>query len=181
MPWETLATVMGPIPRHLERAEAVARFFLTTGHDFLGVYLHLLGVAANEAMPEWMVTTCSNALDSLNTRLMTSSIGTQRLDVKWSRSQAQALDKYTNKCNCRMFQSKLFISGMANELDEEVKSLTTPDELPIISELAGNNLFRPDLMSLIPQCRFFSVPVVPLSLRFPHLQLKQVSCRLHLP
>ncbi|GFW42646.1 reverse transcriptase [Trichonephila clavipes] len=49
-PWETLTT-MGPIPRHLERAEAVARFRLTTGHDFLGVYLHWLGVAANEACP----------------------------------------------------------------------------------------------------------------------------------
>ncbi|GFV89228.1 reverse transcriptase [Trichonephila clavipes] len=49
-PWGTLATV-GPIPRHLERAEAVARFRLTTGHDFLGVYLYWLGVAANEACP----------------------------------------------------------------------------------------------------------------------------------
>ncbi|GFT21887.1 uncharacterized protein TNCV_3179831 [Trichonephila clavipes] len=49
-PWETLA-FMGPIPRHLERAEAVACFRLTTGHDFLGVYLHWLGVAANEAYP----------------------------------------------------------------------------------------------------------------------------------
>ncbi|GFW23547.1 hypothetical protein TNCV_3806441 [Trichonephila clavipes] len=44
-PWETLAT-LDPIPRHLEKAEAVARFCLTTGHDFLGVYLHWLGVAA---------------------------------------------------------------------------------------------------------------------------------------
>ncbi|GFX46254.1 hypothetical protein TNCV_1371961 [Trichonephila clavipes] len=26
-------------------------FCLTTGHDFLGVYLHWLGVAANEACP----------------------------------------------------------------------------------------------------------------------------------
>ncbi|GFX00207.1 hypothetical protein TNCV_296961 [Trichonephila clavipes] len=61
-PWETLATV-GPIPKHLERAEAVARFFLTTGYDFLGVYLNRLGEAANEAasgtahsaaVPEWM-------------------------------------------------------------------------------------------------------------------------------
>ncbi|GFU19284.1 hypothetical protein TNCV_1468861 [Trichonephila clavipes] len=34
-----LATV-GPIPRHLERADAVACFRLTTGHGFLGVYLH---------------------------------------------------------------------------------------------------------------------------------------------
>ncbi|GFV64922.1 reverse transcriptase [Trichonephila clavipes] len=49
-PWEILATV-GPIPRHLEKAETVARFCLTTGHDFLGVYLHWLGVAANEACP----------------------------------------------------------------------------------------------------------------------------------
>ncbi|GFU48868.1 reverse transcriptase [Trichonephila clavipes] len=47
-PWETLATV-GPIPKHLERVEAVALFRLTTGHDFLGVYLHSLGMAANEA------------------------------------------------------------------------------------------------------------------------------------
>ncbi|GFW57647.1 reverse transcriptase [Trichonephila clavipes] len=49
-PWETLAAV-GPIPMDLERAEAVAHFRLTTGHDFLGVYLHWLGVAANEACP----------------------------------------------------------------------------------------------------------------------------------
>ncbi|GFW99849.1 hypothetical protein TNCV_3420781 [Trichonephila clavipes] len=35
-PWEALATV-GPIPRHLERAEAIVRFRLTTGHYFLGV------------------------------------------------------------------------------------------------------------------------------------------------
>ncbi|GFU49897.1 reverse transcriptase [Trichonephila clavipes] len=48
--WETLATV-GPIPRYLKRAEAVARFRLTSGHDFLGVYLHWLGVAANEVCP----------------------------------------------------------------------------------------------------------------------------------
>ncbi|GFX71052.1 reverse transcriptase [Trichonephila clavipes] len=47
-PWETLAPV-GPIPRHLQRVEAIARFRLTTGHDFFGVYLHWLGVAANEA------------------------------------------------------------------------------------------------------------------------------------
>ncbi|GFV42204.1 reverse transcriptase [Trichonephila clavipes] len=45
-PWETLAT-LGPIPRHVERAEAVARFRLTSGHDFSGVYL----LAANEACP----------------------------------------------------------------------------------------------------------------------------------
>ncbi|GFT80266.1 reverse transcriptase [Trichonephila clavipes] len=45
---ETLATVVR-IPKHLVRAEAVALFRLTTGHDFLGVYLHWLGVAINEA------------------------------------------------------------------------------------------------------------------------------------
>ncbi|GFV47263.1 reverse transcriptase [Trichonephila clavipes] len=33
--WETLVTG-GPIQRHLERAEAVARFCITSGHDFLG-------------------------------------------------------------------------------------------------------------------------------------------------
>ncbi|GFS95051.1 reverse transcriptase [Trichonephila clavipes] len=41
--------IVGPIPRPLDRAEAVARFRLTTGHDFLGVYLHWLGLAADEA------------------------------------------------------------------------------------------------------------------------------------
>ncbi|GFU86139.1 reverse transcriptase [Trichonephila clavipes] len=40
-----------PIPRHLERAEAVARFRLTTEHDFLEVYLHWLGLTADEACP----------------------------------------------------------------------------------------------------------------------------------
>ncbi|GFV34837.1 reverse transcriptase [Trichonephila clavipes] len=49
-PWKTLATV-GSIPRHMERAEAVAHFHLTTGHDFLGVSLHWLDLAADEAYP----------------------------------------------------------------------------------------------------------------------------------
>ncbi|PRD36214.1 UNVERIFIED_CONTAM: hypothetical protein NCL1_09321 [Trichonephila clavipes] len=39
------------IPRNLERAEAVARYRLTTRHDFLGVFLHCLGLTANEACP----------------------------------------------------------------------------------------------------------------------------------
>ncbi|GFU95546.1 reverse transcriptase [Trichonephila clavipes] len=46
-PRETLATV-GPIPRHPERVVVVASFRLTTGHDFLEVYLHWLGMAAND-------------------------------------------------------------------------------------------------------------------------------------
>ncbi|GFT33560.1 hypothetical protein TNCV_4381471 [Trichonephila clavipes] len=33
-PWEALA-IVGPIPRHMKRAGAVAHFPLTTGHDFL--------------------------------------------------------------------------------------------------------------------------------------------------
>ncbi|GFS85927.1 reverse transcriptase [Trichonephila clavipes] len=33
-PWRTLATV-GPISRYLERAEAVTRFHITTGQNFL--------------------------------------------------------------------------------------------------------------------------------------------------
>ncbi|GFT52158.1 hypothetical protein TNCV_4493801 [Trichonephila clavipes] len=48
------------------------------------------------AMPEWMATTCSNGLDSLNTRLRTSSVGTERLGVKWSRNQVRVLDKGIN-------------------------------------------------------------------------------------
>ncbi|GFT58497.1 hypothetical protein TNCV_1249871 [Trichonephila clavipes] len=49
--------------------------------------------AHSAAMPEWMVTTCSNALDSINNRLTTSSVDTGRFGVEWSRSQARALDK----------------------------------------------------------------------------------------
>ncbi|GFV00130.1 reverse transcriptase [Trichonephila clavipes] len=45
--WETLAS-LGPIPRHLERPESVTRFHITAGHHFLGVYLHWLGLAADE-------------------------------------------------------------------------------------------------------------------------------------
>ncbi|GFW92817.1 hypothetical protein TNCV_1736101 [Trichonephila clavipes] len=73
--------------------EAVARSHQTTGHVFLGVYFHWLGLTADAAKPKWMVTTCSNALDSMNTYLTTSSVGSGRLGVKWSRSQARELDK----------------------------------------------------------------------------------------
>ncbi|GFU48661.1 hypothetical protein TNCV_1440231 [Trichonephila clavipes] len=38
-PCETLITV-GTIPRHMERADAVALFHLTTGHEPLVVYLN---------------------------------------------------------------------------------------------------------------------------------------------
>ncbi|GFS83607.1 reverse transcriptase [Trichonephila clavipes] len=98
-PWET-GHCAGPIPKHLERAKAVAHFRLSTGHDFLGVYLHRLGVAANEACPLYSYVRMDGdhllkctGLDSMNTWLMTSSIGTRRLSVKWSRSQAWVLDK----------------------------------------------------------------------------------------
>ncbi|GFT79934.1 reverse transcriptase [Trichonephila clavipes] len=49
-PWETLPTV-GPIPRYLKRADSVACLCLTTGQDFLGVHLHWIGLAADEACP----------------------------------------------------------------------------------------------------------------------------------
>ncbi|GFW43265.1 reverse transcriptase [Trichonephila clavipes] len=41
----------GPNPEAPERAEAVVRSYLTTAHICLGVYLHRLGVVANEACP----------------------------------------------------------------------------------------------------------------------------------
>ncbi|GFX20837.1 hypothetical protein TNCV_78921 [Trichonephila clavipes] len=44
-------TIVGSIPRHLERAETVLRFHLTIGHDFMGVNRHWLGLAADEACP----------------------------------------------------------------------------------------------------------------------------------
>ncbi|GFV96861.1 uncharacterized protein TNCV_4350741 [Trichonephila clavipes] len=65
MPWGTLATV-GPIQMYLERAEAAARFRVATGHDFLGVYLHWFGVAANEACP-----ICNHAIMDGDWRLPT--------------------------------------------------------------------------------------------------------------
>ncbi|GFT12811.1 uncharacterized protein TNCV_5095441 [Trichonephila clavipes] len=96
-PWETQATV-SPIPRYLERAEAVARFHLTTEHDFLRVYFHWLDLAANNACPICGHTQMDgdhllqcNRLDEYLTT--TSSVGTGRLGVKWSRSQVRALDK----------------------------------------------------------------------------------------
>ncbi|GFU47097.1 hypothetical protein TNCV_2616661 [Trichonephila clavipes] len=49
--------------------------------------------ARSAAMPNGMATTCSNALDSMNALLTTSSVGTERLGAKWSRSQAWVLDK----------------------------------------------------------------------------------------
>ncbi|GFV54102.1 uncharacterized protein TNCV_5119371 [Trichonephila clavipes] len=44
----------------LHRAEAVALFHLTTGHDFLGVYLHWFGLAAEEAFPVCRYTRMDN-------------------------------------------------------------------------------------------------------------------------
>ncbi|GFU04835.1 hypothetical protein TNCV_1289831 [Trichonephila clavipes] len=87
-----MATV-GPISRHLERAEAVVRFRLITTHGILGVYLHWLGMAANEACPLFGHDRMDDALDSINTRLTASSVGSGRLGVKCSRSKAWALDK----------------------------------------------------------------------------------------
>ncbi|GFV59268.1 hypothetical protein TNCV_2340091 [Trichonephila clavipes] len=39
------------LKKHLETAEAVARYRLITGHDFLEVYLHRIGLATNETCP----------------------------------------------------------------------------------------------------------------------------------
>ncbi|GFT81190.1 reverse transcriptase [Trichonephila clavipes] len=82
----------------LEKAEAVAPFRLTTGHDFLGVYLHWLGLAAVEACPlcgyarmdDDHLLQCTG-LDDYPTDDIVSWYG--RLDVKWPRSQARAYDK----------------------------------------------------------------------------------------
>ncbi|GFW40024.1 uncharacterized protein TNCV_5117071 [Trichonephila clavipes] len=70
----------GPIPRHLERVVAVARFRLPTGHDFLEVYLIWFDLATDEVCPLYGHARmdgdpCSNALDSMNTRLTMSSGG----------------------------------------------------------------------------------------------------------
>ncbi|GFU55912.1 hypothetical protein TNCV_3971691 [Trichonephila clavipes] len=49
-----------PIPRLLERAEVVAHFRLTTGYDFLEVYLHCLRLAVDFAYP-----LCGHATDNI--------------------------------------------------------------------------------------------------------------------
>ncbi|GFU68140.1 hypothetical protein TNCV_248041 [Trichonephila clavipes] len=88
--WDTLATI-GSIPRYLERAEAVVRFCQTSGHDFLEVYFHWFGVAANEVCPlSGNARMNGDHMNSMNTLSMTSSVGTVRLGIKWSRSQARA-------------------------------------------------------------------------------------------
>ncbi|GFX00102.1 hypothetical protein TNCV_3080981 [Trichonephila clavipes] len=76
---------VGSITRQLKRDEAVARFHLTRGHDFLEVYLHWLLTRSDrsEVMPGWMATTCCNALDSMNIRLTVPSVGTGRIVIKW--------------------------------------------------------------------------------------------------
>ncbi|GFT96268.1 uncharacterized protein TNCV_3907061 [Trichonephila clavipes] len=94
----TLERQVGPMPRHLERTDAAVHFRLTIGQDVLGVYLPWLGLAADEACPlaimtGWMVTTCFNALDSMNPRLTTSSVGTGRLAIKCSRRQSRVFNK----------------------------------------------------------------------------------------
>ncbi|GFU05286.1 hypothetical protein TNCV_964701 [Trichonephila clavipes] len=70
--WETLTTV-DRILSHLERAEAVSRFHLTTVHEIMVVYIHWLDLNASAAMSGWMVSTYSKKLDSKSTRHMTSS------------------------------------------------------------------------------------------------------------
>ncbi|GFX88088.1 hypothetical protein TNCV_159051 [Trichonephila clavipes] len=91
-PWDTLATV-GSIPRHLGRAKAAARFLLTTGHDFLEVYLRWLGLAAlRPFLNEWQPLAPMH-WTRINTRLTTPSVGTGSLSVKWSINQAWALGK----------------------------------------------------------------------------------------
>ncbi|GFU35360.1 hypothetical protein TNCV_2143971 [Trichonephila clavipes] len=84
-PWATLSTVAS-IPRHLERAKGTVRFWLTIGHDFLGVYLHWRDLVDNQRSPICGHATDFTALDSMNTRLTTSLGGTGWLGVKWSRS-----------------------------------------------------------------------------------------------
>ncbi|GFX78292.1 uncharacterized protein TNCV_5136391 [Trichonephila clavipes] len=64
-PWETPTTV-GPIPRHLERAEVIAHFHLTTEHDFLGVYLHWLGLAASADLSIGRLGRAPRGPDKLN-------------------------------------------------------------------------------------------------------------------
>ena len=48
--WESLATTR-IIPIHLERSEAVARFRITTGHDYLQEHLHRIGLVADDTCP----------------------------------------------------------------------------------------------------------------------------------
>ncbi|GFV41621.1 hypothetical protein TNCV_3627721 [Trichonephila clavipes] len=57
--------------------------------------------ARSAAMPEWMATTYSNALDSMNTRLTSLLISTGRFAVKWSRSQARPLAGWVAWLFCR--------------------------------------------------------------------------------
>ncbi|GFW77148.1 hypothetical protein TNCV_2725781 [Trichonephila clavipes] len=79
-PGETLFAI-GPIGRHLETAETVGHFCLTTGHEFWAYTSNGMEWLLAAVKPEWMSTTCPNALDSLNTRLIHSSVCTESLGV----------------------------------------------------------------------------------------------------
>ncbi|GFV64626.1 hypothetical protein TNCV_850751 [Trichonephila clavipes] len=84
------------VPKNEEFWKAMGNWSLGPNpeeYTFTGLAWLLTRPDHSAAMPEWMATTCSNAMDSLNTRLMTSTVGTGSLGVKWSRSQAGALDK----------------------------------------------------------------------------------------
>ncbi|GFS90040.1 hypothetical protein TNCV_507451 [Trichonephila clavipes] len=52
---------------------------LATGPDPAWLLTRL---GRSTAIPEWVETTCSNALDSINIQLTTSSVGTEWLDLK---------------------------------------------------------------------------------------------------
>ncbi|GFW26225.1 hypothetical protein TNCV_4422721 [Trichonephila clavipes] len=69
---------------HLERAEAVTRFRLTTRHDFLEVCIHWCVLAVDAASP-----LCGNARMNGEPMLQCSmdSMNTRRLNFKWSRRQ----------------------------------------------------------------------------------------------
>ncbi|GFW44673.1 reverse transcriptase [Trichonephila clavipes] len=84
---------VGPITRHLERAEVVAHFHQTTGQDFLGVYLHGLGLASGK-----ICTLCGHSRVDADhplqctgldehptdpTLVPTSPVSTRRDSVKW--------------------------------------------------------------------------------------------------
>ncbi|GFU09531.1 reverse transcriptase [Trichonephila clavipes] len=92
-----MSTVVGPFPRHLERAGAVARFCLTTGHNFWGVYLHWLDLTVEEVFSLCGHTRMDHLLQCIGlneypTDVVVSRYFIDRLEMA-RKPQPQVLDK----------------------------------------------------------------------------------------
>ncbi|GFX26343.1 hypothetical protein TNCV_949411 [Trichonephila clavipes] len=63
----------------------------------IGLTCLLTRPAYSVVMPEWRATICSNALNSMDSLLTTSPVGTLNIGVKWSRSKPQVAQQFFSR------------------------------------------------------------------------------------